>query len=260
MKKITYIILFCSFIAHDTNLYAKKLNESEIISSNKNDLLQYSRYGNIIDKTLSQNADKEIAIESVFKTMEISLENIDNGFYNRLQQEIKDLRQIAKNLNQCNKKNPDIIAMQNNIRFYISNIHQFMSLCKKNKNFIQGYQILNFYNNLHPDKSEIVQWVCNKINSLRMNKSFSEWLTGETSNFFVYPLISYKDKAIEDLAWIKKNQNSDFGKLLQKINAIKESIHKSSVALQNTNEYRIELQEQRRDQRQAALNSSLGSI
>lgn len=255
-----FLITVCSLSLNDSHLYAKKLHESEIISTSKNDLLQYASYGNVLDKTLPQHHDKEIAIESAFKNMQISLDDIDNGFYSRMKEISKELNVIAKNLRQCNKKNPDVITMQHTIQFYNSNISKFTSLCKKHAKFIQGYQILNFYTNLQPDKNEIVQWVCNKINALRTNKNFAEWLTGETSNFFVYPLISYKDKVNADLCWIKKNQNSDFGILIKKINAIKSSIHNSSIALQNTNEYRIELQEERRDQRQEALNSSLGAI
>jgi hypothetical protein len=250
-----FLIVYCSLSLNNSNLYAKKLHESEIISTSKNDLLQYASYGNVLDKTLSQHHDKEIAIESTFKNMQISLDDIDNGFYSRMKEISKELNLIARNLRQCNKKNPDVISIQNTIQFYNSNISKFTSLCKKNPKFIQVYQILNFYKNLQSDKNEVVQWVCNKINSLRTNKSFAEWFTGETSDFFVYPLISYKDKVVNDLTWIKKNQNSDFGNLIKKINEAKQSIHNSSIALQSTNEYRIELQEQRRDQRLATLNS-----
>lgn len=256
IKNITLFMVFGLLSLNTTDLYAKKLSEIEIIEINKEKMIAFSRYEKVLNIPSCKIDDKETALELVFNQLNMKLEDIDHAFYSRMQEEIKELRLITKNLSQCNKKNPEIIAMNNNIKFYNSNISKFISFCKKHKNFIQGYQTLNFYENIQSDKNHIVQWVCNKINRLITNKSFVELLTGERSNFFVYPLISYKDKVARDLAWIKKNQNFDYGNLIKKINKIKQSMYDSSISLQNTNEYRIELQEQRK----AALNDALNGF
>lgn len=78
-----------------------------------------------------------------------------------------------------------------------------------------------------------------------------------TSNFTVYPLISYKSKVESDIKWIKKMQTSEYGDMSRKLKKIEDKMQESIGTLQKTNEYRIELQEQRKDQRQANFNSSL---
>lgn len=257
ISQFCMIFNFCLLSLSAFNLHSKAFSEDELIEECKKEIATYSRYGQSFNAKSSKNNDKESEIEELFAKLGMKLDDIDHGLYANLHQTNKDLLLINKKLSKCNKKNPDVIAIQKDIKFYSLNINHILSSCHKHKNFITGYQILNFYSDINSEQNKFVEWVSYKINSSKTKTSFGEWFVGMTSNFTVYPLISYKSKVESDIKWIKKMQTSEYGDMSRKLKKIEDKMQESIGTLQKTNEYRIELQEQRKDQRQANFNSSL---
>ena len=225
ISKILIVLRFGLCSLSTMNLHAKFLLEDETIKVNKEELAAYSRYEQSFDTKLSKNSDKEATLEINFAKLGIKLKNINDNLCTDMQKNIKNLKLISKELSRCNKKNPDVIAMQNDIKFYTTNISQFLSLCKQHKNFIKGYQILNFYNDITAEKNKIVESISNKCN-----------------NFFTYPLVSYKGKVTSDLYWIKNNKRffSEYTNMAKQLEKIQGKMKESLVTLQKTNELKAQ--------------------
>lgn len=210
-------------------------------------LTMLSVYQNSFETKLS-GGNQETLILACLEKLGFTPEDIDTEFYDRLYQERDTLRVLRNNLwwrGLWFKRwyvNPQIHALEKELSIYLSTSKSLCDFFGKHRQYVNGYQIKNFYKNnlffLDTDQLEV--------------RIFGQMVHEN------YPLHAYIEKAQEDIAWIKRARLSAsllaaYPTMVQEVCGVCDKIIESIQAIVVTSSYKTEVDRKKSDEQHAAL-------